>query len=216
MSTYFEILQAEFPYIRALDVEFYTEEPYKSNSLRRCKALVFLGALSNYEPFRDLHPLEQNSMVKKIESGCVKFTIKKAKEDNIQRSWQTVVFVRRYNNIVHEKANELDFRSNQYLVVKVVAGEIPAASVGCITSEECDPDRDQRLKDKSEIRKNQKIQRKVVTGYLCPECKPDRTKIYADKDKECWVENVQLRGLDESKSTRVTCCNCEHIWIEEK
>lgn len=216
MSTYFDILKSEFPNIRPLDVDFYKDEPYKSNTLRRCKALIFLGTLSNYPPFCSLPTSEQNSLVKKIESSCVNFAIKKAKEDNIQRSWQTVNFVRRYNNIVHEKANELDYRSNQYLVPKVISGEILALNIGQMTSEEADPERDQRLKAISEVRKNQKILRKVVYGYLCPECKPDKTKIYTDAEKACYVENVQLRGMDESKSTRVTCCNCEHIWIDEK
>lgn len=203
--TYYDILKDYFPNLKPLDTEFYTEEPYKSNPLRRCKILILSGSMSNYDAFNELSHQDQNGLIKKIESGCINIAIKKTKEDNITCSWQTRAFVCRYNNIIHEKAMELDYNSNKYLAPRVISGEINPYKVGALTPEEANPDHNILLKEKSEIRKNQTVQVKTSTMYECPNC----------SKRTCTVVNVQIRGLDEAKSTIATCCYCDHEWMIE-
>jgi DNA-directed RNA polymerase subunit M/transcription elongation factor TFIIS len=207
MTTYSDLLEKQFPNIRDLDEEFYIDEPYKNNNLRRSKILLLQGSLSNYEGFRLLTNEQQNSLVRKIESGCVNNTIKKAREDNITPLWETPAFIQRYNVTIYEVATELDYTQNTFLAPKVVSGEIGPYKVSALSAEESNPDRNMRLKEKSEARRNQTIQTKTVT-MECPECH--------NEEKRCTVKNVQIRGLDEAKTTIAMCCFCDHEWTVEK
>lgn len=202
----FDNLKIAFPHMRPLDSEFYTEEPYKSSKIRRCKAIIFLGSLSNYEPFRNLEPSAQNIMIRKLESGCVNETIRKAKEDNVGCSWQTEHFVRRYGNLVYEKANELDWLQNTWLIPRVISGEFNAFHVALLSADEANPDSAREMIERSAARRAAKITVKVITAHECPNCLAHM----------CTVKNVQLRGLDESKTTKAYCLNCPFDWVLEK
>ena len=207
MTTYLDLLERQFPNIRELDMEFYTDSPYKNNKLRRCKILLLQGCLSNYPEFQELPTEEQNRIVKKIETGCVNHTIKKAREDNITPMWETPAFVHRYNVTLCEIANELDYSQNSYLAPLVVSGEVNPYSLAIMGAEELNPDRNMRLKEKSEMRRNQTIQTKTVT-MECPECH--------HAEKKAKVRNLQVRSIDEAKTTFAECCFCGHDWTVEK
>jgi DNA-directed RNA polymerase subunit M/transcription elongation factor TFIIS len=168
--------------------------------------MIIYGAMSNYGPFLEVSETEQNKLIKKIETSCLNATIKKTKEDNIQCSWQTPTFVNRYHNMIHEKSKELDFTENTYLIPKILSGEIDPTTVGQLTSEEANPTQYAAIREKIDARKAQKIQKKIVTEYKCPECGAC----------EATIQNLQLRGLDEAKSTVVTCENCEHPWTSQR
>jgi hypothetical protein len=218
VSNQFENLQVAFPYIRSLDAEFYTLEPYRSNKLRKCKILVFLGALSNYPAFRELPAVQQNVIVRKIESGCVNETLRKAREDNIGCSWQTEEFVRRYSTIVREKAEALDYMENRWLVPRVVAGEINPFGVAALTEEQTNPDASKEMRERRARRLESKVERKRCSGYPCEACKNnggwgfDAEGVWTYQGYGGWayIQNVQTRGLDEAKVTRQTCANCGH------
>lgn len=201
--TYFDILRSSFPHLETLDTEFYTQEPYKSNPLRKCKILVLLGAMSNYDEFRSLESAKKNEIVKKIESGCVNTTIKKAKEDSLSCSWQTRQFVMRYNNLIHEKAHELDYTENQYLVPRVVNGEINPYRVGQMTPEEANPVCNVELQQKAIERKNQIIKLKESDAYQCEKCEKRKVNVVP----------VQLRSGDEGKDLKVNCLYCGFDWV---
>lgn len=206
----FENLKVAFPYMRNLDPEFYTQEPYKSNRLRRCKIMVFLGALSNYDGFRALATAEQNALIRRIESGCVNETIRKCKEGNVGCSWQTVEFTRQYSTIVLYKAQELDYTLNEWLVTRVVSGEINPANIAGMNEEECNPDALHEMLERRKARLASKIERKKCSGYPCPQCCANGPEGFA------YITNVQTRGLDEAKVTRAECCACGHIWEVER
>lgn len=203
MPTQFDILKESFPYIRPLDVEFYLNEPYRSVPQRRVKLLILLGSMSNCPAFRDLPESEQNVMVKKVEAGCQSATWKKAKEDNIGCSWQTEIFVRRYHNMINEKATELDYLTNQDLIMDLIMHRRKAFSVGELTPEEADPKRHKALRDKIEARKNQTIHIKTSTLYECEQC----------NKKMCTLLPVQLRSQDEGKDLQCTCLYCGFEWL---
>lgn len=204
MTTYYDIIQQSFPNIVSLDVDSYTVEPYKSNTLRRCKLVIFLGALRNY-PMLKISLNEQFELIKKIEQSCLNATIRKSREDNIQSSWQTDAFVQRYNNIVYERAWELDYSNNDKFIINVINGDIDPKNIGFLSPEEISTVKYLQLKERSEKRKNIKIQRKIVTCYKCPLC----------GENEATYQNLQLRGADEPKSTVITCEFCTHEWIDE-
>jgi DNA-directed RNA polymerase subunit M/transcription elongation factor TFIIS len=197
-------IQRIFPHIRSLDIEFYELEPYKSNRLRRCKALVLHGAFSNYPPFREMAHIEQNNVVKRIEAGCVNSTIKKSREDNISCSWETQTFVNRYNNMIHDKANEIDYANNTWLVPRILSGEINPFTVGTLSYEECNPAHNRAIQAAIEARKNSVVRTKPSEMYECPQC----------LKKLCTVMTLQLRGLDEAKTTVYICNYCDHEWSD--
>lgn len=224
VSNQFENLRAAFPHMRSLDPEFYTLEPYRSNKLRKCKIMVFLGALSNCIEFRELDPAHQNIIARKIESGCVNETLRKAREDNIGCSWQTDEFVRRYSTIVREKVEALDYLENQWLTPRVVRGEINPFVVASLTEEQTNPDSSREMRERRALRLESKVERKRCSGYPCDACQnnggwgfdDDRVWTYQGNGGYAYIQNVQLRGQDESKSTKAVCVECSFGWTVER
>jgi hypothetical protein len=214
----FDNLKAAFPHLRSLDPEFYTREPYKSNKTRRCKILVLIGAMSNFEPFRQLSHEQQNVLARRIESGCVNETLRKAKEDNVGCSWQTEEFVRRYGTTVREKAQELDYNMNTWLIPRVVSGEINPSRIASLTEDEANPDALRDMNERRAARLAAKVERKRSKGYPCDQCDANGEPDPATGRPEGWayITNVQTRGLDEAKCTRAECCMCGHTWEVEK
>jgi len=214
----FDNLKAAFPHIRSLDAEFYKQAPYNANKTRRCKIMVLLGAMSNYEPFRRLTHDAQNVLAKRVESGCVNETIRKCKEDNVGCSWQTDEFVRRFGTTVREKAQELDYTMNTWLIPRVVSGEINPNRVAALSENEANPDSLRELNERREARMAAKVVRKRSKGYPCDGCDANGEKDPLTGRPEGWayIANVQTRGLDEAKCTRAECCECGHTWEVEK
>ncbi len=196
-------LYEAFPHIRALDTKFYTEFPYSTNSLRRCKIMVLLGALSNYEGFRKLDEDVQDTIVRKVESGCVNATIVKSKRENIAATWETRKFTQMYNNLVLEKAYELDYDHNQHLAPLVTSGIVAAMRVGFLTPEEADPGRYEHLVTKSEVRKQTEVKTKISRLFTCEKCGKNETKF----------RSVQTKSADEAKSCFLLCIWCGWEWI---
>lgn len=199
-----DILIKEFPFIRELDTEFYTNEPYKSNHLRKSKILILLGSMLNYEEFRKLPHQTQNKIAKAIETGCVNATIRKSKEDNLSCSWQTSAFVARYNNIIYEKANELNCNNNQYLLPKIISNEINPSDISHMSNEELNPIQNKELLKLADERRNQVIQYKESDAFECPKCSKNRTNYIP----------VQLRSGDEGKNLKIFCLECGWDWVE--
>ena len=209
----FDNLTLAFPHLRPLSTEFYTDEPYLTNKTRRSKAVIILGALSNYDRFRDLPEAHQNLLVRKIESGCVNETIRKSREDNVGCNWQTTTFVQRYNILVCDKARELDYTENQWLAPRVVSGEIGAYTVASMAENIANPGAARELIERREARLAAKVERKRCSGYPCPQCNANGEKD-ADGVPVGWayIQNVQTRGADEAKISRAQCPCCGHIW----
>jgi hypothetical protein len=213
----FDNLKVAFPHLRSLAAEFYTQEPYKSNKTRRCKIMVLMGAMSNYEHFRQLAPEAQNTLARRIESGCVNETLRKAKEDNVGCSWQTDEFVRRYGTIVREKAQELDWTLNTSLIPRVISGEVNPSRVAALTEDEANPDALRDMNERRAARLAAKVVRKRSKGYPCDQCNANGDKDEAGRPLGwAYITNVQTRGCDEAKVTRAQCCECSHTWEVER
>lgn len=194
-----------FPHIRELDFhEYYETEPYIKNKYRRCKTFILLGALCNYEKFRLLSNNEQNIIVREIEFGCVNETIKKMKENNIGCSWQTEQFTKLYSTIIQEKAMELDWNQNTWLIPKILSGEISTNEVASLQLLEVNQ-KEKELVEKIAKRKEAKVMIKYVTSYECPQC----------GEHKCTIKSLQLRGQDEG-ATIVAFCICGYEWTIDR
>lgn len=192
-----------FPNITPIDIKFFTSAPYKDNKLRRAKIIVLTGALSNYPPFLKLSTENRNQKVIDLERSCHNFAVRKSKENNIRSSWQTPEFVRIYNTTVLEKARSLDFTENQFLVPLFIDGKVDSNKIAEMTIEDMEPSRYESIKKYIEERKTQTITSKTSMLYECPNC----------KRKECILQSVQLRGLDEGKDLQATCTFCGNMWL---
>lgn len=59
------------------------------------------------------------------------------------------------------------------------------------------------IQNNIDLRLRQKIETKVCRLYICPKCKKNETQ----------TQTIQLRREDEGSNVRITCMNCNHIWI---
>lgn len=196
-------IQKVFPNIMPLELKFYTNSPYKENTIRRAKIIVISGVLSNYPEFNKLPLEKQLDLIVEIERECHNYTVRKSREINIRSSWQTSEFVLIYNTTVMEKARELDYTENKYLVPRYISGELSAAKIIDMSIEDMNPELYGGVKKYIEERKNQTITSKTSMLYECSNC----------GKKECILQSVQIRSLDEGKDVQATCVFCGNMWI---
>lgn len=198
----YDILVAEFPNIRTLSDQFYTREPYKSNKYRRCKILILAGSLSNCDAFRLLIPAKQDELIEKIETGCLNYTVKKAKDDNIPCAWDYENFRLIYNNVIYERAEALNVKRNPLFALRVLSGEINPYKIAGMGPEELNQ-HDKELAAHALVRQNVQIVQKTTNLYTCEQC----------GKKECTYFESQIRSADEGKSLDITCVYCGANWI---
>lgn len=192
-----------FKYITPLPEYFYTQEPYKTGKLRRCKSIVLYTSMLQCQAFRDLKTDQQSDLVSQIEKGCLKNTLKKANETNINKRWENPAFRLMYSSTVSDLAEALDVTQNTYLMPKVLSGEILAIDLGSMDPLElCSTHAD--LAKKVDERKQAGVSVKTTTLYACPSC----------NKKEAFMQELQLRAGDENKDTQLFCMFCSYEWLE--
>lgn len=205
MEAQYEELKCEFPYIRALGLEFWNEAPYNTCPKRRCKIIILLGAMLNHKDFRDFVMQKQDALVKKIEVGCYNYTIRKTNEDNITCSWSNKQFEMAYNYVIHEKAYELNYNNNKYLMPLILDGSIDPYKLGGMNPEEMNPESNSKIIQATQERRTLEVKSKTSSLYTCEKC----------KKKAVYLDVMQTRSPDEAPDLKVTCSYCENTWFEK-
>jgi len=197
-----DLLNIEFPNLQQLDIWFYTNEPYKSQGFRRNKIFILWNTMLKCSEFVTLDKNLQFDITKKIEAGCLRNVWIKTKEANMQCSWQSDLFSKVYHCIIYEKCEELNIEHNKFLLKEILEEKIDPSLVANLDGIDENPDFYRLLRERTELRKNQKIEIKTTKLYECPHC----------QQKMATLQEVQIRSSDEGKDIKLNCVFCEWEW----
>ncbi len=173
--------------------------------VRFSKAYVFHCSMCSSEQYRRLSDSAKTKLLVDIENGCLSHAIDTAKASRILLNWRDTQFMQVYDGICMKIAANLNMRGmckNEFLLPKVLNGEIPARKLGSMSSRELMPqlyvnfDLSEKATDTNEYLTTTRI-------YTCGKC----------KHRECRTTVLQLRALDEGSNIKIECLNCRHTWI---
>ena len=178
------------------------------NNHRRAHVVVIGCCMRRYAPFRGLDGEVQETHIRKVERSCFNETCAVADRRNVSKNWQNCLFVHIYNMVTYRVQTNLSWSAgdegSDYLIARVVAGDIDVEALGGAASRELRPARTKAMYDEIEERKNQIVAKRYSTQHECSKC---------GKRKTTEVE-VQLRSLDEGSTLIITCGfdNCNNVW----
>ena len=127
----------------------------------------------------------------------------------VQLDFPNIKFKRRYLSYAYNLIENLDPNSpirNDYLLPKVLNGEISRNQLVNMNDQELYPEKWQKIRDKrlNEI-KAENEQRLITTDlWECGKC----------HKRECTYFQLQTRSSDEPMTTFITCINCGNRWKE--
>ncbi len=125
-----------------------------------------------------------------------------------------VDFVKIYRIMINKITKNLDYESevnNYYLISKIINHNRTQLQFNfeeiknlyLKSSYELCPIKSENTIKIINSRINQTHNAKISKAYVCGKC----------KKRETITKQVQLRSLDESSNTQITCINCNHIWV---
>jgi DNA-directed RNA polymerase subunit M/transcription elongation factor TFIIS len=122
------------------------------------------------------------------------------------KSWTSDEFIFIYriytNNITKNLDNQSEVKNNQ-LLDRLVRNEINPLDIAFLTNVELFPEKSIHIVNKLNERTNQKIKLKTTSMYTCRNC----------KGKCATMQEIQLRRIDESANTKLTCVFCNNSWF---
>jgi DNA-directed RNA polymerase subunit M/transcription elongation factor TFIIS len=181
---------------------FYTDE---YSPQRRLKLLLISNVLGGVDKFQKLQYSDQLNMIKEIENGCYQAVCARMVELDLDIDWDNPAMYNSYDYICGNLLQNLDpnsIVSSQYLLNRILNGEIELNKLGKMTSEELCPEKSAEIRNKIAERSDVKSSKKHSTMYRCSKCKKSETTL----------ERRHTRGLDEATNYRATCMFCKHSW----
>ena len=162
------------------------------------------SCLMMHNDFIILNAKVRDEYVIDIEESCYRSTIEIAKKERAFIDFDDATFVNIYSRQTTRIINHLDKES---IVCDVVAhllcGKINALEIADMLSKELMPDKFTEIEMDLNMRRSQTVSTKISTRYKCPKCQL----------KECYLQEVQTRSLDEGASLSARCKNCSYTWF---
>ena len=151
-----------------------------------------------------------NHMVisRKIEKGIYNYVIGVAKQKNIQRSWENILFINLYKSKILSVYSNLDTNSyinNNQLIKNITSGKIKPEKVGFLSVYDMFPDNWKELL-------NIKSKRDKIKYELKPEAMTNLFKCRKCGSRETSYYEVQTRSADEPMTQFITCLSCNNRW----
>jgi DNA-directed RNA polymerase subunit M/transcription elongation factor TFIIS len=178
--------------------ECYIDKEY---TIERRKILLLLGSiLDTIDCFKSQQQEYQIDMIINIELSCFGKAVEKANDDMIYVGWNNLRFIQLYQLICSRVTKNIDPKSevaSNWLVEKIVSGNLPIEKIGWMSSEEL-TNKTVDIKQAIELRRSQKLVYKTSSLYACKNCKA----------RACTIRTQQMRSLDEGFTIIATCTIC--------
>jgi DNA-directed RNA polymerase subunit M/transcription elongation factor TFIIS len=183
-----------------LKTDVYLNKNY--NNIRRNKMLLFGEILGKYDAFASMPYNAKYDLICALERSCYHAAYDKG--EDIVKSWTNPLFEGIYHHICYNIIFNLDLDSNasRYLGDNILNGNISIDSVGKMTSRELCPEKYIEYDKNINKRTNAASVLKTTELYTCYKC----------KRKQCTLENVINRSIDEGTSLIVHCMFCGSSW----
>lgn len=173
------------------------------NNIRRNKILMFAAILNQYSAFKEKPRDEQYDLVCQLENSC--YNAAMDKREDIIKTWANSCFEHIYHQICSNIASNLDSNSSvgsTYLGNHILNGDLNIKNIGKMTSRELCPEKYVEYDEHLHQRMHALSAMKTTELYTCFKC----------KRKQCVLENVINRSIDEGTSLVVHCMFCGNSW----
>jgi DNA-directed RNA polymerase subunit M/transcription elongation factor TFIIS len=122
-------------------------------------------------------------------------------------NWQNPLFVYKYNLIAYKIQTNLELTEEPHskeLVKRIINGDIDVKKIASMTAKQLHPHRFKEIYNEINLRKKQKVVKKISTQHECFKCGGRKTT----------ETELQLRSLDEGSTLIIKCemSNCENTW----
>ena len=173
---------------------------------RRLILLLIASILQKNNIFKNQNREIQDNTIIDIELSCFNSCIKQSNKLLIYINWENPKFNYLYQLFCNKITKNLDSESEvgeNYLINKVVNGEINIKNIADMTSDKLCPAKSENIKQNLILRNSQKLNYKTSTLYTCRNC----------KKKEVIIKHIQVKSLDEGFSTSLRCVFCNFNWM---
>jgi len=141
-----------------------------------------------------------NFIASNIEIGVFNYTLEKADEKKIIKTWNNDVFQQLY--IDRLRTIYINLESNAELLEKIKKEEITAKEFVYMTHQEMNPERWRELIERKNIldanKNNTNLLEANTDMFTCPKCKSKRCNFYT----------LQTRSADEPETIFISCLDC--------
>jgi hypothetical protein len=139
--------------------------------------------------------------IRRIERGCYNNAVETCARDGIVQQWSCQKFLLRYSTNCYKVISNLEYEP---LVIKIASDALEGGldSLCLLPSHELDPRKSQKERDEIELRRNQKVVKKVSRAFKCRKCGKNKTELLS----------FQARAADEDSSISIKCIKCGHVW----
>lgn len=158
-----------------------------------------------YADWLALHVEQREAFTRRIERSCFSLTINECTRDGIDRNFQNIKFIQRYSTNCSRVISNLDTGgsvASEYLVSKIVTGEIASENIADLSCAELCPSAGRLERETIAKHQDQKIEPKVSRKYTCRKCGANKTVPI----------NYQGRAADEADTWARNCIECGFIW----
>ena len=190
------------PVAFVLPREVYEDSSY--SNLRRAYVLLIASLISQYTIDSDIN--EHAEMILALEKSCFDDALEVAEYELLTPDMNTPMFEQLYRSKITRITKNLDLSSevgDEHLATCLLLGSIDPSTVSKLDNKDLSPLHNLKLLETFNIRLNQKITLKTSSLYKCRQC----------GRKETTIRNVQMRSLDESDTSIITCTYCHYKWF---
>jgi DNA-directed RNA polymerase subunit M/transcription elongation factor TFIIS len=160
-------------------------------------------ACSHHDKWEDND--ESMKKIIRMERSCFNKAINYCEVNKKPKQFDCVEFVSIYSSICYHIISNLDVNStvcSDYLINKIIDGELDAFKISDCTSYELCPSASQKEKNEIAIKSEQKIEKKFSILYTCKACGHSKTQL----------DEHQTRSADELPTITAECLNCPNKW----
>ena len=181
---------------------FYTK---KYNDLRRVHVIILSEILTSFAEFNQLHYDHQTELLRLLEKGCYKETIRKAYKHGIMCSWRNEQFQALYQQDFYKIAVNIDPSSSvgqTGLMKRILSQELQPQLLARMSSQDLYPELYVELLKRINIKASVERKVKYTRLYRCHKCKHNM----------CTMEKLFNRSGDEAINYTITCMFCWNTW----
>lgn len=178
-----------------------------STKLRREMRLAFEEAIKNHPRLSKEPEYVIFGIANKLETACHNEAVIDCEINHIPCTYISKGFLNRYSILCDKYLRNLDVMSSlrsEEFGDMIASSQVNPENVVELTSRDINPLASQADHEEIRIRSEQKTQAKFTKRYQCRACGARRAT----------YEEVQRSAIDEASHNRITCLECNNVWLK--
>lgn len=166
---------------------------------------TFMDICAQCPKWTTVDAARRDTLVRHMERSCFEVTIKSCTARGVDRLFSDARFLDCYSQNCARVLSNLDAGGSvgsDYLIKELLDGRVDAYDVATLYSTELCPNASVAERKEIELRRAQKVERKVSRIYTCHKCGDNRTVMI----------EYQARAADEASTWSIKCITCDYVW----